>query len=175
MFSKKFNSLLDFSDHLFKAATSEVFAFQKGLEIASLLIQRDAKKQIGHLQPQVGTFNAWDELADTTKDEKERLGYKFNSDYNPLLRTGYLRDSIEYEIDMPKLEAVIGSKYDVAAFQEFGTRTIPPRPFIGPAMFKNMDKIAQIFGECAIRGIAGGRIVAEDIGRIVGYHQDIKL
>lgn len=175
MLEKKFNSLLDFSDHLFKAATNEVFALNQGLKMVSVLIKNEAKREIGHLQPQVGSFNAWDELADSTKDEKERLGYKFNADYNPLLRTGYLRDSIEYEIDMPNLEAIIGSKYDVAAFQEFGTRTIPPRPFIGPAMFKNMDTIAQILGEVAVRGIAGGNIIAEEIGRAVGYHQDIKL
>ncbi len=173
--AKDFSSLLDFSEHLIKAATTEIFAINEGLKLASALVQQEAKREIGHLQPQVGNFDAWEELAESTKLDKERRGYVFNSDYNPLYRTGYLRDSIETEVNMPQLEAIIGSKWNVAAFQEFGTNKIPPRAFIGPAMFKNMDKIAQIFGEATIIGIAGGNVIASEIGRKIGYHQDIKL
>lgn len=173
--SKDFSSLLDFSDHLFKASNHEVFALKECLDLAGKIIQLEAKKEIGYLQPQVGPFDAWEELADSTKEEKERLGYVFNSDYNPLFRTGSLLNSIVYEVNMDKLETIVGSKSQIAAFQEFGTNRIPPRPFIGPAMFKNMEKIAQLFGKATVIGIAGGNHIAEKIAKEIGYNQEIKL
>lgn len=172
---KNFSSPLQFAEHLIKAATIELIAIQKGLDISAKLIQEEAKKEIGWLQPSVGPFPAWEELADSTKEEKERLGYVFNDDYNPLLRTGELRDSIKYEINMGSLEAIIGTESMIGAFQEYGTKYIPPRPFMGAAAFKNANKIAQIFGEITLIGIAGGHVIAEDIGHKLGYHQEIHL
>jgi phage gpG-like protein len=171
---KQFSSLLQFSEHLMKAATVEILAISKGLEVSAKAIQAEAKNEIGHLQSAVGPFPEWEELADSTKAEKERLGYVFNKDYNPLLRTGELiRDSIEYEVNMESLEAIIGSKEPVAAFQEFGTDRIPPRPFIGRAAFILGPKIAKIFGDATMIGIAGGNLIANEIGHDLGYHREI--
>lgn len=172
---KNFSSPLKFAEHLVKAATIELIAIRAGLEAAAELIQDEAKKEIGHLQKSIGPFQEWDELADATKADKERLGYVFNSDYNPLLRTGKLRDSIEYEVNMPKLEAIVGSKDPIAAFQEFGTNRIPPRPFIGRAAFLLGPKIAKIFGEITLIGIAGGHVISSNIGKELGYHQELML
>ncbi len=36
----------------------------------------------------------------------------------------------------------VGSNIDLGLWHEMGTRTIPPRPFIGPAMFEN-EKYSQ--------------------------------
>jgi hypothetical protein len=178
---KNFNSLLDFSKHLIKAATVEIIAIEEGLKLASKIIQSDAKKQIGHLQSNIGPFSAWEELADSTKSYKQRLvdnneiGLTLNSDFNPLMLTGELYRSIEYEVNIAKLEAVIGTKNPIGAFQEFGTSRIPPRPFIGPAAFKQAPSVVKIFGMATMMGIAGGNIIESDIGSRLGYNRDIEL
>ena len=175
MNTKSFNSLLDFSEHLFKAATAEIFAVHAGLELSAKLIQADAKHQLGHLQPQVGPFPEWEELADSTKADKERNDYVFNADYNPLVRTGELMNSIEYEVNMSALEAIIGTKNIIGAYQEFGTKNIPPRPFMGTAAFKLGPIIAKLLGKAIIIGIGAGKDIKEEIGRELGYIQDIQL
>lgn len=48
----------------------------------------------------------------------------------PWLRSGTLRGSITHEID--GTEAVVASADPIAADQECGTRTDPPRPFLAP-------------------------------------------
>lgn len=151
---KIFTSPQQFAEHLLKAATQEVMALQVALEKAAKLIEKSAKKEIGHLQPQVGSFNAWDELADSTKDDKSRKGYVINEEYNPLLRTGELRDSIQHEVK--ELEAVVGSTSPIMSYHEFGTSKMPPRPVLGPAAYKNKEKIRAIIGAAAITGMIGG-------------------
>ena len=60
----------------------------------------------------------------------ETLSHPPGSDHEtPWLETGSLRDSISY--DVQGTEAVIGSGSDVAVYQELGTPSIPPRPFLG--------------------------------------------
>ena len=78
-----------------------------------------------------------------------------------------LRESIQHEVDgtIGHLEAIIGSKSDIAEYQEFGTEKIPPRPFIGPAAFNQKDKIQQLLGEAFVEGLVGG----ESIHRSLGY------
>lgn len=157
-----FSSPIEFAEHLLKMVAKEELALYAGLDRAAKLIKKTAKSEIGHLQPSVGPFQDWAELADSTKDEKDRLGYKYNDEYNPLERTGELRDSI---VDERKgLEAVVGSKSDIMAYQEFGTGTIPPRPVIGPAAFRNKEKIKKIIGIAAITGLTGGSVIHPSLG-----------
>lgn len=163
---KTFNPI-SFSEELIKLSVKEEIALKTGLDKAAKLIQKDAKQQIGHLQKAVGTFPEWQELAESTKDDKSKKGYFFNGDYNPLLREGNLKDSIQKEVE--GFEAVIGSKEDVAAYQEFGTSRIPPRPFIGPAAYKNKEKIRAILGMAAIIGLTNG----ERINSLFDYDMDI--
>jgi len=173
--NKFFASPQKFAEHLFNAATAEIFAIREGLVKVAEVVEKEAKNEIGHLQKAKGPFPAWEELADATKAEKERLGYVYNRDYNPLFRTGELRASIQSEINMSELYAIVGSKSPIAAYQEFGTTYIPPRPYIGPAFYKNRGLIAKIFGKAVLVGIAGGHTISMDIGKELGYHQDIKL
>src|SRR6185437_11028618 len=93
-----FNSLTAFADHLATTVISENIALRRGLEKAAILIEKSAKDEMGWLQPQVGPFVEWASLTEQTMYEKERLGYVFNDDYNPLIRTGELKDSISHEI-----------------------------------------------------------------------------
>ncbi len=140
-------------------------ASEAGLEQAAKIVQDDAQGRIGHYQAAVGPFQDWAPLADSTEEEKSRLGYPLDA---PLLREGQLRDSIVTEHSA--LEAVIGSKSPVAAYQEFGTETIPPRPFLGPAAFTNREKIREVIGTFTVAGLIG----SGPIHPALGYDQAVK-
>lgn len=157
--TNEFDSILGFVTHLATVEVDMHRAIHKGLERVSRYIEADAKGRIGHEQDAVGPFPAWAPLEDSTEAEKARLGYPVDA---PLLRTGDLRDSIEHEVS--GLEAVIGSKSEIAEYQEFGTRTIPPRPFIGPAAFNNKPAIEKILGTAMVEGLTGGHVIHEDLG-----------
>lgn len=153
-----FESPLKFAEHLLKVAAKEELALHTGLEAALKLIKRRAKQKIGHYQGEVGSFPEWEELAESTKDDRLRKGYTEN---NPLLRDGSLRNSIVHEIAI--LEGVVGSKSPIAAYQEFGTAKIPPRPFIGPAAYEKKAEIKALIGYAAISGITDGVRVHESL------------
>lgn len=120
-----------------------------------LSLEVTAKGFIGHYQED------WEPLAYATLyggvspeghhyPGKVELGYAPPD--NPLLRTGELRDSIEHwSAEMPDgAIGEIGSHDLVALWQELGTaRGIPPRPFLGLAMFHSQEPATVIFGEFA--------------------------
>lgn len=156
---KEFADVATFAMHLLTLNAAIEHHAHKGLGKAAKIIERDAKRQIGHYQPEVGPFQDWAPLADSTEAEKARLGYPADA---PLLRDGQLRDSIQHEVS--GLEAVVGSKSDIAEYQEFGTRTIPPRPFIGPAAFKNKEAVQKILGASLVQGLIGGSPIHPSLG-----------
>lgn len=163
---KEFKSLMEFGAFMKLVAPIAIAAeLRHGLEASAKAIEATAKAEIGKYQGEVGPFPAWSALAESTQVERERLGFTPN---DPLLRRGDLRDSIQREVG--NLEAVIGSKSEIAAYQEFGTEKIPARPFMGPAAFRNKNKIAKEVGAAVVSGLFGG-------GRIhpaLGYDMDVK-
>ncbi|QAU22596.1 hypothetical protein EO087_00250 [Dyella sp. M7H15-1] len=148
---RKFHSFAAFADHLVQQAAQEVVALHEGLEIVVRRIERDAKDEIGHYQAAAGSFPAWEELADSTELEKERLDYPLDA---PLERTLALQESIGREVG--SLEGVVASDSDVMVYQELGTERIPPRPVLGPAALRNEDLIKRVIGAAAITGVLGG-------------------
>jgi len=151
---------LEMAEKLIKIAFAEEFALHEGLKAVAKKIEKTAKGEIGNYQKEKGQFPEWAELADSTIAEKERLGYALPD--NPLLRTGALRDSITSEVK--GLEAVVGSKSEIAAYHEFGTSKMPMRPFIGPAAFTNKAVIKKILGAAAVSGFYGGKKIHESLG-----------
>jgi HK97 gp10 family phage protein len=147
---------LGFAEKLVKLVVAEEFALHEGLKVVAKGIEKTAKKEIGHYQSAVGEFPAWAQLAESTEREKERLGYNRNE---PLLRTGDLRDSIQHEVE--GFEAVIGSKSQVMVYHEFGTVKMPARPVIGPAAYRNKEKIKRILGEAAVIGLTEGNPITK--------------
>lgn len=110
-------------------------AIEAALSEIGIVAVETARKKIGHYQVRSGPFEAWAPLKPRTIAEKQRLGYTGRlSDDDPLYRTGEMRLSISYRIE--GLALTIGSPDQVAKFQEIGTARIPPRPFIGPALFE---------------------------------------
>lgn len=140
-------SLSDLAREFSSAGPRIHIALEVGLKAVAEEIEHTAKEEIGTYQPSVGPFNAWDELAESTKADRVRQGY---SEDDPLLRTGELRDSISHRV--MGLAAVVGSTDDKAVWQEYGTEKIPPRPFIGPAYVKSFHKLTEMVGFAVLKG-----------------------
>jgi len=155
MRTREFTDLGALALHLATLGVAMAAAQTRGLERVARRIEGDAKAQIGHYQGPAGPFPAWAPLAESTEAEKARLGYRQDA---PLLREGDLRDSITHEVRGN--EAVVGSKSPIAAYQEFGTDKIPPRPFIGPAAVMNEHFIQQELGRATVEGLTGGQAIA---------------
>lgn len=117
------------------------------LSVSGQIIAEKAKELIGHYND----FPEWSQLADSTKKERERLGWSPN---DPLLRSGDLRESIGHETVSDNIETV-GSTSEIMIYQEFGTKTIPPRPVIGPASVLSGEEATKIVGKAVHEAISG--------------------
>ena len=143
---KEFTNLDAFTKHLDQVTKQYSQRERKALEVIGDAVERKSKENIGHLQQGAGGFKPWEPLAESTKKDKERQGYVYNSDYNPLYRTGDLRESIHHVVNLGEHKVVIGSDSEIAAYQELGTQHIPARSFLGLALFTEKQKIIYILG-----------------------------
>lgn len=150
---REFESVTSFIVHLARAELAVRVAAHHALDQAAKIIENDAKRQLGVYQPEAGPFNAWSELADSTKNDRRSAGFPEDE---PLLRTGALRDSISREVH--GTEAAVGSTSEIAVYQELGTDKIPPRPFLGPAAFKNKDRIEAMLGRAVVNALEYGEV-----------------
>ncbi|OVE45661.1 hypothetical protein [Chromobacterium violaceum] len=136
---------------------------QDGLERCAERIELEAKAEIGKYQAAAGPFPAWAQLEDSTEQEKARLGYPADS---PLLRTGAMEGEISHSV--APLEAVVGAKDTPAGrilvYHEFGTPKMPPRPVLGPALFKSRAFIEKTIGRAAMSGLIGSDRIHPSLG-----------
>lgn len=142
---KVFNGLEKFAQHLKKVVGRYNDYEKKASNFLGEILERDAKATIGHLQEGAGPIPSWEPLADSTKKDKERLGYVFNEQYNPLYRMGDLRDSISYLFEMARHILFLGSSSDIMVYQELGTARIPPRSVLALTLFKSIVLIEAIY------------------------------
>jgi len=156
--TKTFKNLEKFAEHMQKVAENYEKHENYALKFIGIELEKSAKEKIGHLQQGAGPFEAWKELADSTKQEKERLGYVYNNDYNPLFRTGHLRDSIKYVVNKVTSTVYIGSSDQIMVYQEFGTQFIPPRSVLGLTLFKAKPFIIGTLGTMMVNLISGNRM-----------------
>lgn len=147
----EFKSIASFVDHLATLHAKEALALRTGLKRSAEIVEKQAKSEIGNYQHAVGSFDAWQELADSTKEDRLKKGFTEN---DPLLRDGALRNSIKHEVH--GLDAVIGSESEIALYQEIGTNTIPPRSFLGTALENKQSQIVRLIGEHAVGALVGG-------------------
>jgi HK97 gp10 family phage protein len=137
---RRFNAQLDQIEARIAEAQARV------LNTAAAQLTDEARAMIG-TEP-----TAWPALAASTIAEKRRLGFTgFISKTDPLLRTGELRDSIGATVDPDGI--TLGSSSPIATFQENGTDTIPPRPFLAPTMERHAQEIAQEIGRVTAQAI----------------------
>lgn len=149
---KEFKSLELFGKHIEKLILEFPTYEKAAANFAGKALQKEAKDKIGHLQ------DGWAPLADSTKRDKERQGYVFNADYNPLYRTGELRDSIHYVFNVESQTLFLGSDSQVMVWQEEGTRNIPPRPVISTTMYQVQPLINYVFGRMLQNFISGQKL-----------------
>jgi hypothetical protein len=148
---KEFTSIAGFITHLAAMDAAVALELHRGLKKCATAIEATAKSEFGVYQGEVGAFAAWAPLAQSTQDERERLGYTPD---DPLLRSGKERDAISHEVS--GTEAVIGSDSDVMVYQELGTPTIPPRAVLGPAAIRNKPLIEKTLGAAVAKGLLYG-------------------
>jgi hypothetical protein len=123
----------------------------KIVEQACKIIQKKAKAAIGK------EHEEWPALAESTLKDKATHGFKTPA---PLLRTGELRDSIEYIVDGN--QGAVGSDSPIAVYQELGTSRIPPRSFLVSAAIASEDRIHRMAGAAAVAALSGhGRHASE--------------
>ena len=141
-----FNSIGGLASHLAKLAINMEANKAGLLEHVGRHVEKAAKELNGQENVQgVGGFSTWAPLAESTIEEKEKLGYVGQvSATDPLLRTGEMRDSIVHIVDVPKSMVVVGSASAAMLAQELGTQHIPPRSELGIAAV-NSEKDLQKF------------------------------
>ena len=156
---KSFNNFAAFGAELMTAAMGIEAINHHMLEEAAKVIEKHAKEKIGEYQKQAGQFAAWEELAESTKEDRSREGYPENE---PLLRSGELRDSIQHSVTGN--EAHVGSNSDIAVYQELGTVKMPPRSFLGGSACEKAAEVVEMIGETLTIHLSGGKHKHTDIG-----------
>lgn len=154
---KKFKSFSAYSKHLESALSQYNKKQILALTVIGQFMEKEAKHKIGHLQSGHGHYKDWAELADATKRDKERKGFVFNSDYNPLLRTGDLKNSIHFKVMSPKL-LYLASSSQIMIYQELGTVNIPPRSVLGLTAIESIKTIQYVFSQFLVNVFSGEKV-----------------
>jgi phage gpG-like protein len=133
MTTMKFSSLGGFAAHLLTIEADLELAREVCIEKACRMIEKEAKTAIGSYRFE------WPPL------QPETVARKAGGDA-PLLETGELRDSIEHVSGREGAEVVgyVGTNNPIAKYHELGTRTIPPRSFLGEAAMRKEHKIHEM-------------------------------
>ena len=124
-------------------------------------VAHTAKDKLGLYNPAIGPFPAWAPLAESTKQQRSQAGFTENE---PLLRDGALRDAIQHEAHADHV--IIGVRSgptsdgkadigDIGYWQEMGTASIPPRPFLQPALYQNQEHIVKLIGDHVVKKLKG--------------------
>lgn len=124
---------------------------EKGLKEGAKDLQQAAKDEIGTYQTEdMGGAAPWDELADSTKEDRVRHGFPENE---PGRRSGEMAGS--YSAEAEGMKITLGSTSDKAKWFEDGTPTQPPRSVIIPALFRNDEQITKRIALRITRALAG--------------------
>src|SRR5258708_4156170 len=127
-------TVAEFAAHLERSIALIPREIERGLAEVGEVTAKLAQNYIGH------EHHEWPPLAASTIADKEAHNFAVP---RPLLRTGHLRDSIKAEVDVIDYTVVVGSNDHKAAWHEFGTRRMPPRPFLSMAMLSVLAQRGQ--------------------------------
>jgi phage gpG-like protein len=154
------------------AAAAEKAAEAEALAVACQMVAEKSKSLIGVPHAE------WPPLAASTLAAKDGVN-------TPLLETGKLRSSIEWNADVE--HGYVGSNEDRAVWMELGTsRGAPPRSFLalaaqqeGPAVAKMVSKVvgsaigAALGGSSVLAAIEAARFVGEALKPIKELGEDL--
>lgn len=138
------------------------------MEVIGKRMEDDAKGRLGHYLHSNGP--EWRELSEYTMMSREARGFTPNE---PLTVTRAMHDSITHEAT--PWSAVMGIKASemaddgkelgmIAFWHEFGTAREPPRPFLGPALYNQMDFAFRLIGKTAFLTLANVSGAARYVG-----------
>lgn len=147
---KEFKGFGAFADHLVRVAAESGEVKKHILDASAEEIQKTARGMIGDYQHAVGPYPAWEELADSTKAERSRLGYSEN---DPGYRSGEMQRSVERHVEGD--EAAVGSNDQDMVWFDIGTSKQPPRPVFGPAAIHSKPRVQRIIGMTMFAWLAG--------------------
>ncbi len=147
---KEFTSFAAFAAHLERLAVMGHEVTHHIADKSAEEIQKTAQGMIGDYQPAVGPYVAWEELADSTKAERARLGF---SDNDPGYRSGEMRKSIERTVQ--GTEAAVGSNDQHLVWFDLGTPKHPPRPVLGPAALHSRERVGSYAAKTVFAWLAG--------------------
>ena len=153
---KEFKSMEEFTAYLKTMMSTLKPALEQGLTVAAKMVEKEAQSEFGVYQRgNMGPFQSWDELADSTKADRVGKGFSENES---LYRTGELKESVHTEVEGYK--AVVGSDSDVMVWQELGTeRGIPPRAVLGPAGCRKARIVVNVLGETLFQHLIGKPLI----------------
>ncbi|WP_376092819.1 phage virion morphogenesis protein [Roseomonas sp. CCTCC AB2023176] len=117
------------------AAASAARGEARGLKAAGQMLEEEARASLGTYQAAAAPFPRWADLKDATIADRLRHGFSANE---PLKRSGDLRDTIHHEVKGRTVH--VFTRSPIAPHHEFGTRRMAPRPFLGPAVVRNLDR-----------------------------------
>jgi hypothetical protein len=131
-------SLGEFAVHLLTMEADVKLAQEAAVVKGCQMIQRAAKRQIGHEQPY------WPPL------KPETIAHKANGN-TPLLETGEMRASIEFTAPIRKgineVCGYVGTNDPKAKYHEYGRSRIPPRPLLSTAAMGQERLIIEMTGK----------------------------
>lgn len=147
---KEFGSPKAFAAHLVRLAAESHEVMSHAVKHSADEIKDTAQGMIGQYQDAIGPYPKWEDLADSTEEEKARLGYPLEA---PLLRTGGMQKSIGATTE--GTEAAVGTNDPIMVYHEFGTEKMPPRPVLGPAAMHSKERVTKFIGKTTIAWLAG--------------------
>lgn len=154
-----FKNLGSLALHLAGQEVALLASLHAGLEKCAVKVQKTAEEEIGHYQSGIGPFPAWADLADSTEEQKAKMGYPSDA---PLEASGAMGRSFSHSTS--PLETVIGSTDEKMVYHEFGTLKMPARPVLGPAILRNKEYIRRVLGMATVSGLIGGSAIHASLG-----------
>jgi len=146
----EFKSFAAFAAHLERLAAAGPEVTHHIADKSAEEIQKTAQGMIGDYQQSIGPFVAWEELADSTKAERSRLGFSEN---DPGYRSGVMQKSIARTT--VNAEAAVGSNDQHLVWFDLGTAKQPPRPVLGPAALHSRERVRTFTAATVFAWLAG--------------------
>jgi HK97 gp10 family phage protein len=122
------------------------------------MIAAQARAAIGH------EHEMWPALAPSTIEDRVKKGFAANE---PLLRTGALRDSIQWTTSASGMEGAVGSNSPIAVYQELGTSRIPPRSFLVSSVISMESKIQHMAARAVVAVLAGRGLHSSELSELL--------
>lgn len=121
-------------------------ALEKGVFITAQQVRTTAIKSI-----QQDNFGIWVKRSRQGGGTYDHVAAAEGS--APNTDTGALVSSIAVEMSKQKMEAEVGSNLDYSAYLELGTKDMEPRPWLAPAVNKNIDNLRENIGKAIMLAI----------------------